>query len=218
MFAKLFHMHKLNSEKFDFSIMKRMISKISINIFPHKNGLFLITPIDSKFDTGDLSQDMIDFIKKYEDFAPTMPQFLIMLIAQPNRIFLRLIDKNIPKNNKIKSFIKNQKLENQDWLFDSKYITDIVKQFLKDLGKKMAQIYKENTNYPLEEIIKFTAGIEFKRIEDFYKEYSKDGIELIKILFNDLYKLLNKDDILKLNKNNKFYAILQFMYDKHIFE
>jgi hypothetical protein len=218
MFAKLFHMHKLNSEKFDFSIMKRMISKISINIFPHKNGLFLITPIDSKFDTGDLSQDMIDFIKKYEDFAPTMPQFLIMLIAQPNRIFLRLIDKNIPKNNKIKLFIKNQKLENQDWLFDSKYITDIVKQFLKDLGKKMAQIYKENTNYPLEEIIKFTAGIEFKRIEDFYKEYSKDGIELIKILFNDLYKLLNKDDIFKLNKNNKFYAILQFMYDKHIFE
>ena len=35
-------MYKLNSETFDYSIIKRMISKLSINIFPHKNGLFLL--------------------------------------------------------------------------------------------------------------------------------------------------------------------------------
>lgn len=217
MFAKLFHTNKLNSEKFDFSIMKRMISKISINVFPHKNGLFSITPSDSKFDTGDLSQDMINFIKKYEDFAPTIPQLLICLIGQPNRIFLRLIDTNIPKNDKIKLFMKNHQLETPDWLFDSKYIMDIVKQFLKDLSKQMAKIYKDNPNNPLEAIIRFTSGIEFKRIEDYYKDYSKDGIELIKLLFNDLYKLLNKDEIFELDKSNKFYSTLQFMYDKKIF-
>ena len=219
MFAKLFHMHKLNSENFDFSIIKRMISKLSINIFPHKNGLFLIKPSDSKFDTGDLSQAMLDFIKKYEDFDSTIPQFLIMLIGQPNRIFLRLIDKNIPKNDKIKEFIKKHKLESQpEWLFDSKYIMNIVEQFLKDLGKKINQIYVENLNkkndlenvkIALNEIIKFTEGIEFKRIEDFYKDYSPTGIELIKLLFKDLFN--------NLDKSNKFYVTLHFMYDKNIF-
>jgi hypothetical protein len=222
MFAKAFHMYKLNSETFDFSIIKRMISKLSINIFPHKNGLFLITPSDSKFDDGGLSKDMLDIIKKYEDFDVCVPQFLIMLIGQPNRIFLRLIDKNIPKNEKIKEFIKQHKLDTYtDWVFNSKYIMNIVDQFLKELGKKMAEIYVKNLDKKndiesvkkaLDEIIKFTEGIEFKRIEDFYKEYSPAGIELIKLLFKYLFKNLDKKQIESLEKSNKFYATLQFLY------
>lgn len=229
MFAKAFHMYKLNSETFDFSIIKRMISKLSINILSHKNGLFLVTPKDSKFDTGGLSIDMLDFIKKFEDYDETIPQFLIMLIGQPNRIFLRLIDKNIPKNDKIKNFISTHKLSKDGevtWLFNSKYIMNIVKQFLSELSEKISKIYKDNlknktlndVKLALDKIEQFGSGIEFKRIEDFYKEYSQEGIELIKLLFGNLYKQLDKKIIMQLDKTNKFYATLQFMYDKKIFD
>ena len=72
MLAKSFISYK-KGENFDFELLKRIISKITVVIHPNKNGFYN----DPKnFDKGELNDDLIEFIKKYEKYDKNLPQFL----------------------------------------------------------------------------------------------------------------------------------------------
>ena len=121
MFAKSFLAYKDKKEEFDFDILKRMLDRIQIIMYPHKKGLY---DVKNKLDKGNLNDDLVNYIKTFDDFDQNLPQFLATHIEDPYRMLFRLIDKNIKKTDKIKQFIKNElkENENQSWLFDSEWL------------------------------------------------------------------------------------------------
>lgn len=217
MFCKLFYSYQNSNEDFDFDILKRMLEKINIIIYPHKNGLYNVT---NNFDKGELNDELIQFIKKYNDFDKNMPQFLATHIEDPFRMLYRLPEKNIPKNDKIKEFLNKQlNIKNSEWLFDSIFIKKIIVLFCEKLGKKIVEIYKEtfvetlNIKKSIERVDTFLNGVSFaKRIEHDYEMITDNGKKLLKLIFNDLINeidIKNINDIemsIKLFKFIKFYA------------
>jgi hypothetical protein len=209
MFAKLFHSYKISNEDFDIDILKRLISKISVIIHPCRNGFYN----DQKnFDNGDLSNDMINLIKKYEKEDKNLPQFLITQIKDPFRIIYRLPEKNIPKTKKISSFLDSANInKNTDWLFDSDFVTKIIENFTKDLGNEIEKIYKKDG---LDKVVKFLDNIDWMidrgttTYKDSFSDYNK------KLLDNILGKLIENMDIKELDNldsKNKFFNLLQML-------
>lgn len=206
----------LNKDNIDFDMLKRMIEKTNIIIYPHKNGLYEVTP--KTFDKGELNDDLIKFIKTFDDFDKNMPQFLATQIEDPFRILYRLPEKNIKKNDKIKDFIKTYiTKEPQTWLFDSTFITKILKIFMEQLGEKIYNIYIENyektTNKQesLELAVKFLDGINFSRVQIDFKLLSEFGINLLKLLFEKLINKIEKINLVGLKDTNKTIEFIQFL-------
>jgi hypothetical protein len=217
MFCKLFYSFKNYEEEFDYDILFRMLDKINILIYPHKNGLYNVT---NNFDKGELNDELIKFIKTYNDFDKNMPQFLATHIEDPFRILYRLPEKNIPKNDKIKEFLKkNLNIKNEEWLFDSEFIKKMIKLFCENLGKKLVDIYKQSyiktfdIKKSIESIDLFLNGVSFsKRIQLDYDMLTNNGKNLLKLIFQ---KLIDEIEIKNINlleidmnlfKFIKFYA------------
>lgn len=224
MFASSFFAYKTKKEQFDLDIIKRMIPKLHIYIYPHKNGLFDIKK--SEFNAGNLSAALIKFINTFDDIDKNLPQFLAMQIEEPHRIFYRLIQKNIPKAEKLIKFIKNNNLAKEipEWIFDPKQIMDIMVNFLESFSNKIRQIYMEKGQFlkktddiqpAINDIINFTMGINFSRIQLTYEDINEDGIKLIKKMFS-FVDILDKDSFMKLNDNSKFVQCIKFLYQKEV--
>lgn len=206
----------LNKEDIDFDMLKRMIEKTNIIIYPHNNGLYEVTP--KTFDKGELNDELIKFIKTFDDFDKNMPQFLATHIEDPFRILYRLPEKNIKKNDKIKDFIKTYiTKEPQTWLFDSTFIIKILKVFMEQLGEKIYNIYIENyektTNKQesLEMAVKFLEGINFSRVQIDFKLLSEFGINLLKLLFEKLINKIEKINLAGLKDTNKTIEFIKFL-------
>lgn len=218
MFCKSFYAYKLKGEEFDFDILKRMLDKINVIIYPHKNGLF---NIDNNFDKGLLENDLINFIMPYEDYDKNIPQFLATQIEDFFRILYRLQEKNIPKNDKIKKFISDElHITNVPWLFDSKFINKIVNLFCENLGNKLLDIYKiEYTKTfdikkSISAVEKFLNGVSYVRVDIDYDLITDKGKKLLKLMFNSLIKEINKKNIIEIDMNSKFLKLLKFLINK----
>jgi hypothetical protein len=230
MFAKSFFSYKLKNEPFDFVILKRMLNKIKISIFPHKDGLYNIT---NDFDKGNINDDLINFIKEFSKNDINLTQFILTMLKDTSRIFYRLFEKNIPKTNKIKHFLEDDikwkgKIE---WLFDSKKIENILKDFIKNLGKKISSIYNNNYNKSksyesaLLDVSNFMKGVSFKRVQiDYDNLFTDESKKLIKMVFNDLIKEVGKNNILNISiqQNNKskepsLIDFIKFLINKELF-
>lgn len=204
MLAKIFFANK-NGEKIDFDILKRLMSKISVIIHPSENGFYN----DSKnFDEGDLSDDLIKFIKKYNKEDENLPQFLVTHIKDPYRLLYRLANKNITKTNKIRSFLKMMKIDDKvDWLFDTDFVEQIIEKFSQDLGYKIEEVYKDGG---LDGVAKFLNGVDWVLTDIEYKksftEYSK---KLLENILGKLIENIGKNKIDNLDNKNKFYHLLQ---------
>jgi hypothetical protein len=212
MLAKLFKEikeNKTNKEEFDFDLLKRLISKISVILYPCKNGFYN----DPKnFDDGELNENLIKFIKKYEKEDKNLPQFLVTHIKDPFRIVYRLPEKNIPKTEKIALFLDSAKIKNKiNLLFDTDFVKKIVEKFTKDLGNEIEKIYKKDG---LDEVVIFLANIDWMidrgttTYKDSFSDYSK---ELLDNILGKLIGQINKDEIDKLDSKNKFYNLLQML-------
>ena len=231
MFAKSFLAYKNNKEEFDFDILKHMLNKISIKIHPHKKGLYDVGEKKERYDKGILNNDLLSFINKYDDFDKNFPQFLITHLEDPYRMLFRLVDKNIKKSEKIKSFIRTEMNDNshQTWLFDSKWLLDKITVFMGELGEKIHNIYiteyynNNSLEKSIEKVAKFLEGINFGRTEIELENFSEDGRKILKLMLGKLVTEIQSnykvDDIKKINKtNNKFYDILITLIEKNYFK
>lgn len=156
---------------FYFNLVEK-INLLSIQIYSSiPIGLFDIPK--STYSNGILSLDksMIGIIEKTSCQisqnnninTESIKQFLASSIIQPDRLFIRLGSKNIPKSLKSKSIIEKYLIDTNEihWLLDKDFIMDIIDIFLTNLseyyidwknvdisdkeilgGKKIAQIEK----------------------------------------------------------------------------
>ncbi len=218
MLCKLFYSYKENGEDFDFDILRRILEKIQVIIYPHKNGLYNVT---NNFDKGGLNNKILEFIKPYEDFDKNLPQFLATHIEDPFRILYRLPEKNIPKNDRVKKFIqKHLTNSNQEWLFDSAFITKITKLFCENLGAKLLEIYKDeyiktfDIKKSIEHVNTFLSGVSFGRIEVDYKMLTDNGKTLLSLLFSNLIKEIDKKNINEIGMELKIFKFMRFLVNK----
>jgi hypothetical protein len=216
MFAKSFQTYKINDEPFDIDVIKHMIDEIKIIICPCKDGLF---KADRKtFDKGNLSKQLLHFIREFSNNDYNLQQFLITQIQEPNRLFYRLLEKNIPKTYKIIDFLKKCNIydENPDWLFDPEYIMNVCECFSVNLGEKLSHIYKQNES--LDHVSDFIDGINLSRIKIEYDKFQEKGLQMIKDIFNPLYNLLISNANGECNEKNKeLLALFKFLETKKLF-
>ncbi|ARF11818.1 hypothetical protein Klosneuvirus_2_254 [Klosneuvirus KNV1] len=209
MFAKSFLTYQSTGEPFDFDILKKMIEKIHVIVHPHKNGLY---DPGNNFDKGTLSSELIKFINKFSKNNKLIAQFLVIQLQDPYRLLFRLPEKNIPKTNTIKNFItKNLQNKQPSWLLDTNEITTTIKSFVKTLGNKLYEIYKDKG---ISEVINFMSGISFNRIISDYDTISDDNKELLKQIFKPLADHININEI---NTSDKLIDFIKFLTEKKLF-
>lgn len=214
MFAKLFYSYKVKKEPFDMDVIKRMINAIDFIIYPHVNGLFLANK--DKFDTGGLSEPLLDLIKKVSNNDINTVQFLITHFIEPNRMFLRLIDKNIPKTQKILDFLKEEKiLEKPKWLLDINKINNLISTFVNTLSNKLVEVYKQNKN--LDDVMAFLDKVNLKRIEIEFDNCCDDGMNMVKKIFSPLVNEYGINKLSELQDTNQLTHILKFLDKKKMF-
>jgi len=216
MFAKCFYSYKIKNIPIDTDIIKHMISKLHFYIYPNKNGFFSINK--DIYNIGSLNKNIVEFIHKFADNI-NIEQFLITHILEPNRIFYRLLEKNIPKADKINNFLKKYDLPtNQSWLFNTKSIEKLINTFIIKLSDKIVDIFNKQSNPVdgLNAVTDFLEGIFFKRIELDYPRTGEKGKNLIKLLLSKIYKKIPQDFYYKY-KDNKLIECLTFLKSKKLF-
>ena len=218
MFCKSFYAYKQKGEPFDFDILKRLLSKISVIIYPHKNGLY---DVNNNFDNGQLNTKLINFIKSFEDFDKNLPQFLATHIEDPYRILYRLVEKNIHKNDKIKKFLESElNIKNELWLLESKWIYKIIDEFCKKLGDELVKIYKEEYVKTMDvkksfiKVDEFLNGISFNRIMNDFNMLGDVGKKLLGLIFNNLMNELGKENIVNIENNSQIFKFIKFLSNK----
>ena len=130
---------------FDIDFIKHAIKNIDFLIPKHKNGLYIMNEIYS----GDLSPELVTFIKNFAKSDMNLQQFLITHFIEPNRMFYRLLIKNIPKSDKINLFYQKNKLNTKipTWLIDSKYINNQIDLFNNEKKISIIDPRKKFNNY-----------------------------------------------------------------------
>jgi len=219
MFAKSFYSYKVNNIPIDIDIIKHMIKGINFYIYPNKDGLFIINK--QNYNLGSLKGNIIKFIKDFSKKNINLEQFLITQIQEPNRLFYRLLEKNIPKVDKIINFFQNHSIQYKklSWLLNIQNIINIVDKFIEKLRDKIVDIYNSAADSidGINAISDFMDGVNFKRIEIEYDNIGEKGKDLIKKLFSKLYNKL-PNDILNNErlKDNKLVECLKFLVKNNL--
>lgn len=148
--AKFIFLYKINKIKYDIledflldKTIKKFIQNFEIIIPEARNGFFKINS-ESDIDNGGLSNELLNVIKrsseKINNNAFDSRQFLISEMKEPDRFFVRLVDKNLPKSEKIKNFINT----NESWLLDKELINSLSESFLIEIEKEIKMFYQIN--------------------------------------------------------------------------
>jgi len=212
MLAKCFS----SKDPIDLDVIKYIMKDITIIIPENKKGLF-------KFDklySGELSSDMKTLISDISNKDIYLQQFLITHIHEPNRMFYRLLEKNIPKVNKINTFLRETKLEtNLPWLFDPQFILNIVSKFIDLVGSKVYSFIRKGDKQIdiINNIDEFFNGINLFRIETEYNNIGCKGRELIKVLFVRVYKELFHNKEVPNIANSKLIKLMNFLIKQKLF-
>ncbi len=217
MFAKCFYSYKVKNIPIDTDIIKHMISKLNFYIYPNKNGLFSINK--DNYHIGNLNNNIVEYIHKFSHNLDK-EQFLITQIQEPNRIFYRLLEKNIPKTEKIVAFLKKYDLpSDHSWLLDTKSIEKLISTFISNLGDKIIDIFNKQSNPVdgLNAVTDFLEGVNLRRIEIEYPNTGEKGKNLIKKLLSKINKKIPKDFYYKY-KDNKLIECLAFLNKKNLFD
>ena len=236
MFAKSFFSYQQSQDPFDLDIIKKMLDNISVKVHPHKDGLY--DPRD-KFDPGDLNQNLIEFIDAFAKGDKKITQFLVIHLEDPFRLFYRLLEKNIPKTEKIRLFTKKYLNVFPSWLMDVDKIKRIVHDFCIALGKKLVDVYDDvdlaqissdsadidssvsadtssDSDFlspSIKNVMGFLSGVNFGRTQIEYKNFTDNGKECVKTIFAPL---LNKIKIDELQNTDKLIVFLKFLKSKNI--
>lgn len=132
------YLNKYHDLKIDYDYLDSILKEIDIIIDEYdENGLFKIS--DNDYDDGDLSNKMLDIIRIVSNDDLNVEQFLISHIKEPDRLFLRLFEKNIYKSNLIKKYFN----DNYGWLPNQNFINDIFEKFVDKLKQSIDDTYKK---------------------------------------------------------------------------
>jgi len=212
MLAKCFS----SKDPIDIDMIKHIMKDMNIIIPENKNGLF-------KFDklySGELSNDMKTLISDVSKKDIRVQQFLITHIHEPNRMLYRLLEKNIPKVNKINTFLRESKLDTKvSWLFDQEFILNTINKFIDMLGSKIYSFIRSDKK-PIDiinNIDKFFNGINLFRIETEYNNITCKGRDLIKILFERVYKELFDGKDTPNIADSKLVKLMNFLIKQKLF-
>ena len=227
-----------NNQDEDIVKISRIINKFSICMFPTVNGLFEID--EHNFDKATLYEGMIELIYTSSETIHEA-QFLIAQIIQPDRLFYRLVSKNIPKSNRIREFIKRHHLPtinhhfntpNYDWLLDEKYTVNLIDRFIDSLVEELNKIYQkyafklitihnlinEKTDQINDLEIKDKKMIRDKiKLEDEYLRYLYKYINSTELFFKgiNLGRLTHKMDTFNNQSIKKIIKLKPIFYDDH---
>lgn len=222
MFAKSFLSYKLTGEEFDFDILKKMINKINVITHPHKEGLY---DPGSLFDKGCLNNELINFINDYSKKDKKIAQFLVIHIEDPFRLLFRLPEKNIPKTEKIKEFIRKELKESNmpSWLMDTDKISKLVESFAKSLGQKIGNVYADNfkkTNSVTEsmnKVVEFMKGVTFNRTQLEYDTFTDKNKEILKLIFKPLIGEVSIEEFKGMDETDNLIKFIKFLIGKQLF-
>lgn len=211
MFAKSFLSYKVVGEEFDFDIIKKMIDKINVVTHPHKDGLY---DPGNNFDKGGLNNDLVKFINDFVKGDKKLAQFLVIHIDDPFRLLYRLPEKNIPKTDKIKNFIKVELKESKmpTWLMDTYKISKLAKSFFRVLGQKLADLGD------VDKVIQFMASVKFNRTQLEYDTFTENSKDMLKMLFGPLVDKIGVEQLKELNDTDKLIVFIKFLIRKQLFK
>lgn len=206
MLAKCFSSNKLHGIPFDLDIIKYIMQDMRFVIYPHDTqGLFSTT---EHFDTGTLTKDMLDFIERYADTrkshfeSKNLQQFLITHIMEPNRMYYRLLVKNIPKAQKIRDFLRDAHIATNkpSWLLDGELVfKDLVPDFTTKFSDHLVERYKQKGIDGINELV---SGINWSRIQIEWEKMNDYGRYLIKILLKPLSDVIDPSQMPSIDTTN----------------
>jgi hypothetical protein len=134
------YLHKQYNLPIDFDYLVNTLKNVDIIIDDHdENGLFNVNY--NNYHDANLSNEMLQCIKSVSNNNLNIEQFLISQIKEPDRLFFRLFEKNIPKSIKIKEYFNNN---NIGWLPNTKFIDEIVNKFISILKDNVNNIYQKH--------------------------------------------------------------------------
>ena len=167
---KLYLNHKLDLEYLNY-----VFNILNIVIDDHdKNALFQVNNLDN----GNLSNTMLNCIKLASKDDKNIQQFLISHIKEPDRLFFRLFNKNIPKAIKIKEYFNNDDMQ---WLPTVDFINVIVDNFINILKDKVNNIYQnhyEIIKMDYNKLLDVEAKIYTLECDSFMSELNNKGLRL----------------------------------------
>jgi len=197
MLAKSFYSWTTKNIPIDLDIVKKILSRIEIQIHPHKIGLY--NP-KNKLDTGELNKYIVQFIKNFTSNNIYWTQFLITQLEDPYRLIYRMGEKNIKKTLKINSFINNniKKKIKPTWLLNVDQTNKIIKNFINKLGKKLLEIYSQTQS--LDKVLEFLDGVNFGKpqIQIEWNEFDKETKNKLKLIFDPLVKYIGLNKFIQI--------------------
>lgn len=191
-----------NNKEEDVEKITRIIKKFNVCLFPIVKGLFELDI--HNFDQATIYEGMFNIIRQIGKTIHEK-QFLVAQIIQPDRLFYRLIEKNIPKSNRIWEFINRHHLPTinphfnipiYNWLLNESYIMDLVNRFIDRLINETKCIYQKYEP----KLISIHTDIKDKEnqinnLEKKDKKLIRDKIRLEDEYIRYLYKYINATEL-----------------------
>lgn len=209
MLANCFYLYYVKNIPVDISYVKYVLKSMQFIVPPYKNGMFLV----NNMHTGSMSQSLLNFIKKFSKNDLNLQQFLITHIIEPHRMMYRLLSKNIPKSIKITNYYNVNKFSKKKLgILLGMNINKIITSFINKLSAQLYNIYINNPNEAINKLNAFFEGVNLDRLRIEYPNISDEGKQLIKLLFNKIYKFVNFNDTNQLSK------LIKFLESKKLFD
>lgn len=169
--ANQFYNYSINkiSNPLDFDFIKYFVTNINIIEYKAKDGLFNVDEVNFV----DLSNPIINIIKNTTNDLNEQ-QFLVCQTIEPDRLFFRLLYKNIPKSNAIKQFLDNLNINQPKFILNEKRLKDLINKFIGNIDNYIDNTFNDILNKSLKKLLDL----------DYYYRYG--------------YCSLNEDKIIKL--------------------
>jgi hypothetical protein len=222
----------LINTQIDFDNLINQLIQLDIQIHPSTNlGLFDVNRCDYGYESNvsKLSDEMIGIIEKTSrEFNylninnKSIEQFLASCQTQPDRLFIRLLNKNIPKSNKCIGLLNaygyryEVKNTNITWLLNEKIILEIITKFLINLSSKYIDwtsvneyhLSNSNTNSLSNTINKYLSSNNIPKLADTLFSGSNLGR-----LIGEIDKIC-KDA--SLSRKIQIYGLVKILFGKNI--
>lgn len=195
-----------NSKLIDIDFFIKVLKDTDIIINKHENGLFIVDTVDY----AGLSSKMISCINGTTDNINER-QFLVCQITEPDRLFVRLLSKNIKKSDRIYELLG----KTESWLLSKKRVFDLCQKFLSNIGKMILEefvsidetfrLYTSVLKINNVRKVKFCEILQekYKTLEKTYSDNIKSTNQAISKEYTSKLEQINKlsDDCKKMSDN-----------------